>query len=97
MRAALGFETYPTEEARRLAERLEICYTQKRGSWLDLAEIELSVLATQCLNRRISDMDTMRREISVWEPDKSNRDSKTNWQLSTADARDKINRLYPTL
>jgi hypothetical protein len=91
------YEAFPPEEARRLAERLEIHYTPKHGSWLNVAEIELSVLSTQCLNRRISDMDTMRREVSAWEFDRNNRGHKTNWQFSTVDARIKLKHLYPTL
>jgi hypothetical protein len=91
------YEAYPPEEARRLAERLEIHYTPKHGSWLNIAEIELSVLGTQCLNRRIPDMDTMRREVSAWESHRNDRGSKTNWQFSTADARVKLKHLYPTL
>jgi hypothetical protein len=87
----------PYEEARRLAEQLEIHYTPKHGGWLNIAEIELSVLGSQCLNRRIPDMDTMRRAVSAWESDKNNRGSKTNWQLSTADARIKLKRRDPTL
>ena len=81
------YETFPPEEARRLAERLEIHYTPKHGSWLNIAEIELSVLKGQCLDRRIPDMQTMRKHVAAWENDRNNRQSKISWQFSTTDAR----------
>jgi hypothetical protein len=90
------YEAYPPEKARRLAERLEIHYTPKHGGWLNIGEIELSVLGTQCLNRRPPDMDTMRRALSAWESDRNSRGSKTNWQFPTADARIKPKCLHPT-
>jgi hypothetical protein len=76
---------------------LEIHYTPKHGSWLNIAEIELSVLQSQCLNRRIPDIDAMRRETATWEADRNNRSNKTDWRFSTADARIKLKHLYPTL
>ena len=91
------YETFPPEEARRLAERLEIHYTPKHGSWLNVAEIELSVLKGQCLDRRIPDMQTMRRHVAAWENDRNNRQSKISWQFSTTDARIKLKKLYPKL
>ena len=91
------YETFPPEEARRLAERLDIHYTPKHGSWLNVAEIELSVLTGQCLDRRIPDMQTMRRHVAAWENDRNNREAKIVWQFSTTDARIKLKRLYPQL
>ena len=91
------YETFAPQEARRLAERLEIHYTPKHGSWLNMAEIELSVLKGQCLNRRIPDMVTMLGEVAAWEKNRNNRTKKINWQFTTSDARIKLKRLYPNL
>ena len=91
------YETYRPELALALAERLEIHYTPKHGSWLNIAEIELSALCGQCLNRRIPDRDTMRQEIEAWERDRNNRQAKVDWQFRTSDARVRLRSLYPTL
>jgi hypothetical protein len=91
------YETFPAKEARRLAERLDIHYTPKHGSWLNMAEIELSVLKGQCLDRRIPDMATMQAEVLAWETDRNNRTKKIDWQFTTSDARIKLKRLYPKL
>jgi hypothetical protein len=91
------YETFPAKEARRLAERLDIHYTPKHGSWLNMAEIELSVLKGQCLDRRIPDMATMQAEVLAWETDRNNRTKKIDWQFTTSDARIKLKRLYPNL
>ena len=91
------YETYPPAEAKRLADRLEIHYTPKHGSWLNVAEIELSVLKSQCLERRIPDIEMMREEIKSWEKYRNNKKSKINWQFTTKDARIKLKRLYPKL
>lgn len=91
------YQAFPPQEARRLAERLEIHYTPKHGSWLNIAEIELSVLKCQCLGRRIPEIDMMRKEVCVWEKRRNNRNSKVNWQFTTDDARIKLKRLYPKL
>ena len=91
------YEAFAPQEARRLAERLEIHYTPKHGSWLNMAEIELSVLKGQCLKRRIPDMVTMQAEVATWEKDRNNRTKKINWQFTTSDARIKLKRLYPKL
>jgi hypothetical protein len=91
------YETFEPEEARRLAERLEIHYTPKHGSWLNMAEIELSALSGQCLDRRIPDLEKLRKHIAAWENDRNNRKSKINWRFSTSDARIKLKRLYPKL
>jgi hypothetical protein len=89
------YEAFPPEEARRLAERLEIHYTPKHGSWLNIAEIELSVLNTQCLNRRIPDIDSLRKATVAWETERNHRSRKTNWHFMTDQARIKLKHLYP--
>lgn len=91
------YEAFPPDEARRLAQRLEIHYTPKHGSWLNIAEIELSVLKRQCLTRRIPCMEQMRSEVRVWNSDRNNRQTKVDWQFTTGDARIKLKRLYPKL
>lgn len=91
------YETFPPEEARRLAERFEWHYTPKHGSWLDVAEMELSVLARQCLDRRIPDMPTLRQEVRSWEQTRNTAVVKVDWQFTTTDARIKLRRLYPTI
>lgn len=91
------YETFEPHEARRLAERLDIHHTPKHGSWLNMAEIELSVLKGQCLNRRIADMATMQAEVAAWERGRNTRTRKIDWQFTTSDARIKLKRLYPKL
>jgi hypothetical protein len=95
--AASLYEAFAPAEARRLARRLEIHYTPKHGSWLNAAEIELSVLNTQCLNRRIPDLDRMRQEVAAWEHDRNHRAASIDWRFTTEDARIKLKRLYPKL
>jgi hypothetical protein len=80
-----------------LAERLDIHYTPKHGSWLNMAEIELSVLKGQCLDRRIPDMATMQPQAAAWERNRNHRVKKIVWQFTTPDARIKLKRLYPNL
>ena len=89
------YEAFPPQEARRLANRLEIHYTPKHGSWLNVAEIELSVLKRQCLGRRIECMKRLKAEVAAWNEDRNNRHHKVDWQFSTKDARIKLKRLYP--
>ena len=91
------YAAFEPAEARRLAERLEIHYTPKHGSWLNMAEIELSVLKGQCLDRRIPDMATMQAELAVWRKDRDNRAKMISWQFTTHDARTKLKRLYPVV
>jgi len=91
------YEAFPPEEARSLLERLEIHPTPKHGSWLNIAEIELRVLMGQCLDRRIPDSETLEREISLWETKRNAKAAKVDWHFSTADARVKLKRLYPSL
>ena len=91
------YETFPPAEARRLAERLEIHYTPKHGSWLNIAEIELSALNGQCLRCRIPSASEMRRQIAAWQADRNTRSAPVNWRFTTEDARIKLTRLYPKL
>lgn len=91
------YEAFEPRDARRLAERLEIHYTPKHGSWLNMAEIELSALKGQCLDRRIPTMAIMQREVSAWEKDRNNKSKNFIWQFTTSDARIKLKRLYPQL
>lgn len=91
------YETFEPKEARRLLDKLEIHYTPKHGSWLNIAEIGLSILSGQCLDRRIPDMDTLAREVAAWTDKVAVAHKKINWQFTTADARIKLKRLYPTI
>jgi uncharacterized small protein (DUF1192 family) len=91
------YEAFPAEEARRLVERFEWHYTPKHGSWLNMAEIELSVLSTQCLDRRIPDKAMLTEEVAAWEVERNNKHAKADWQFTTADARVKLKRLYPSI
>jgi hypothetical protein len=91
------YEAFPAVEARRLVERFEWHYTPKHGSWLDMAESELSVLSTQCLNRRIPDKQTLVEEVAAWQIERNKKHAKADWQFTTADARVKLKRLYPSL
>src|SRR5450756_1674405 len=90
------YKTFEPEEARRLTNRFEFHYTPKHGSWLNMAEIELGVLIRQCLNRRIPDRPTLAREIAAWENARNAETCKINWRFTTADARIKLKRLYPS-
>jgi DDE superfamily endonuclease len=91
------YEAFPPEQARRLASRLEIHHTPKHGSWLNIAEIELSVLTMQCLDRRIPDMETLTKETQQWEQRRNESQKGVDWQFSTLDARIKLKRLYPQI
>jgi hypothetical protein len=91
------YELFPPEQARRLAERFEIHYTPKHGSWLNVAEIELSVLARQCLDRRLETNAILCREVLAWEEERNERAVEVRWRFTTADARIKLHRLYPSL
>ena len=91
------YETFPPAEARRLVERFEWHYTPKHGSWLDMAESELSVLSGQCLDRRIPDKQTLIEEVAAWEGDRNKNNTKADWQFTAADARIKLKRLYPAM
>jgi len=90
------YEAFEPAEARRLMERFEVHYTPKHGSWLDMAEIELGILGRQCLARRIDNVDALRREVVTWKTERNAAGLKVNWQFTTADARIKLRRLYPS-
>lgn len=96
-KTASFYEVFSPEEARRLINRLEIHHTPKHGSWLNIAEIELSVLTRQCLDRRIPDMETLRNETGSWEQKRNGLHKGINWQFRTEDARIKLRRLYPQI
>lgn len=91
------YEVFEPVEARRLLDRLEIHHTPKHGSWLNIAEIELSILTRQCLQRRIPDKRSLAREVSAWEQQRNGIQAKVNWRFTTDDARIKLKRLYPSL
>jgi len=91
------YEAFPAAEARRLVERFELHYTPKHGSWLDMAESELSVLSTQCLDRRIPDKQTLIEEVAAWESSRNKIHAKADWQFTAADARVKLKRFYPVI
>jgi hypothetical protein len=91
------YEAFAPAEARRLIERLEVHYTPKHGSWLNMAETELSVLSGQCLDRRIGEQEELRSEVRVWEDSRNNAKCRVDWQFTTADARVKLKRLYPSI
>jgi hypothetical protein len=89
------YETFAPAEARRITRKLEFHYTPKHGSWLNMAECELAVLATQCLARRIPDIGTLRDEIAAWQFQRNRNQAKIHWQFGTDVARVKLKRLYP--
>ena len=88
---------FPAREARELLRRLEFHYTPKHGSWLNMAEITISVLARQCINKRIPDLDTLNSEIDAWSFVHNNRRTPIKWQFTTEDARIKLHKLYPQI
>lgn len=89
------YKAFPASEARRIAKKLEIHYTPKHGSWLDIAEIELNVMTRQCLSRRIENMDLLRQELVAWERDRNEHKADIQWQFTTDKARTKLVSLYP--
>jgi len=91
------YATYPPDEAFRLSSRLEIHYTPKHGSWLNIAEIELSALSVQCLDRRFEDVGVLATEVAAWEVQRNARNKPINWQFTTADARIKLKSIYPQI
>ena len=91
------YKAFEPGRARRIAERLEIHHTPKHGSWLNMAEIELSVLARQCLDRRIESAEELKREVEAWEDERNGCGMAIDWQFTTADARVKLRRLYPAI
>jgi len=95
--AASLYEAFPPEEARRLAGRFEFHYTPKHGSWLNMAEIEFSILGRQCLSRRIDKVDVLCREIQAWEEARNASGKTVDWHFTTEDARIKLSKLYPSI
>ena len=91
------YEAFPPEEAKRVWDRFEFVYTPKHGSWLNMAEIELNVLNSQCLNRRIDNIEEIKSEVRAWENHRNNKKCSINWRFTTKDARIKLKRLYPSL
>lgn len=91
------YEAFPPAEARRIIEKIEVVHTPKHGSWLNMAECELSVLEKQCLGERIGDEATLRKQTSIWNADRNNRSKKIDWQFETDNARIKLRRLYPKI
>ncbi len=91
------YEAFPASQAHALKQRLELHFTPRNGSWLNVAEIELSVLSRQCLNRRIGSAEELRAETAAWQAERNQSASKVRWQFTTADARRKLRRLYPQL
>ena len=91
------YEAFAPEEAKRIADRLEIHYTPKHGSWLDIAEIELSALTRQCLDRRIPNRETLTSEVAAWEQERNAARVTVHWHFTTADARVRLKHLYPSL
>ncbi len=90
------YEAFAPAEARRIADKLEIHYTPRHGSWLNMAEVELSVLARQCLDDRVEDKASLVRAVAAWEADRNQRTVGIDWRFTTADARIKLKRLYPS-
>jgi hypothetical protein len=90
------YEAFAPEEAKRLMDRFNFVFTPKHGSWLDMAEIELHVLNSQCLNRYIASIEEIKHEIEAWQRYRNNKNSKIKWQFTTGDARIKLKRLYPS-
>ena len=91
------YEAFPAAEARRLVERFEWRYTPKHGSWLNLAESELGVLSSQCLDRRIPDKQVLTEEVAAWEHERNAHHAKADWHFTTANARIKLKHLYPSI
>lgn len=91
------YSTFPPKEAKRLADKLEIHHTPKHGSWLNIAEIEFSVLARQCLDRRIPAKETLMREVATWEQERNRVGIGVKWRFTTEDARIRLHRLYPAI
>jgi transposase len=91
------YEAFEPAEAKRLADKLEIHYTPKHGSWLNMAEIELSVLSRQCLDRRVPDYETLEAEVSAWQERRDGAGGKIDWRFRAEDARIKLKRLFPSL
>jgi recombinational DNA repair ATPase RecF len=90
------YETFPAEEAFGLAQKLETHYTPKHGSWLNIAEIELSAMTSQCLDRRIDTLEKLQGELGAWQRERNQKQKAVKWQFTTEDARIKLHKLYPS-
>jgi hypothetical protein len=91
------YKAFPPEEARRILEKLAIHYTPKHGSWLNMAEIELSILSRQCLDRRIPDQQTLKKEVTAWQATRNAIRKPMEWRFNNDEARVKLKKLYPTV
>jgi recombinational DNA repair ATPase RecF len=91
------YEAFPAAEAIEIAQKLEIHYTPKHGSWLNIAEIKLSAMTNQCLNRRIDSLDKLNREVRAWQHERNRNQKTVKWQFTTDDARIKLHSLYPAI
>ena len=91
------YEAFEPEQAKRLMDRFEFVYTPKHGSWLNIAEIELNVLSAQCLNRHIDNIQKIKTEVSAWQNNRNGKKNKIDWQFTTANARIKLKKLYPSI
>jgi transposase len=91
------YEVFPPAEAKRLVDKLEIHYRPKHGSWLNMAEIELSVLSRQCLHRRVPEVATLQAEVDAWQARRNTASTSIDWRFTTDDARIKLKRLYPSI
>ena len=91
------YKAFGPAEARRILDRLNFCHTPKHGSWLNMAEIELSILARQCLNRRIPEFARQQTQVAAWEEQRNQQQTWINWRFTTTDARVKLHRLYPSI
>lgn len=92
---AAFYETFPPEQARRLTKKLEFHYTPEHSSWLNMAEVEISVLTEQCLDRRLGNQEIVAREVAAWETERNNIKATIDWRFTIPNARDKLKRLYP--
>jgi hypothetical protein len=95
--AASLYKAFEPVEARRILDKLEFCYTPKHGSWLNMAEIELSVLSRQCLRERMESRESLQEQVTTWEEKRNRHATKVDWRFITADARTKLKRLYPSI
>jgi len=91
------YEAFEPKEAKRIWDRFEFVYTPRHGSWLNMAEIELNVIMGQCLNRRIDNIETMKKEVKAWQTYRNNKKAKIKWQFTCNDARVKLLKLYPSV
>lgn len=91
------YKAFDPAAAQRILSRLEFCHTPKHGSWLNMAEIELSILSRQCLDRRIPDLDTLKSEVDAWQDNRNHEETWIDWRFTTADARVKLHKLYPSI